>query len=56
MTGKIRTRLRGRKMLRPPCPTCRRDRWKTLVKGASWMGRNCGAVRNAEPQRESEAA
>lgn len=29
-----------------PCPRCRRNRWKTLVKGLAWMCRNCRQIRD----------
>ena len=43
-----RNRAPGRRDEDDPCSFCGGTRWHTLVKGAMWLCRNCGATREPE--------
>lgn len=34
-----------------PCPRCRRNRWRTVIKTEAWRCRDCGFVRDSEGDR-----
>lgn len=36
------------------CPQCKKNKWKTLVKGAKWECRNCGYVKEDKEKLDAE--
>jgi ribosomal protein L37AE/L43A len=39
-----------------PCPKCKRNRWRTVVKLLAWRCRWCGYLRDYRPQQAQESA
>jgi ribosomal protein L37AE/L43A len=37
-----------------PCPRCKRNRWRTVLKKLAWRCRRCGYLRDARPASEPE--